>query len=209
MSATKLAQQYILGHPSVRDCIKLGLINYSALSREICKANRIRSFDAVLVACRRQSGKIKNTETQQSRILSLVNDARLKLTNRMLVAIAEKPRDFERVYELQREIRRVRGEFRLIEGGDWITIISEEKFEAEIKEVFKGRLLRLSTGLAQLVLSFDERIEVTPGVVSFVYGRLAENGINVLEEMSCWTDLLLVLAEQDAAKALKVLDLKN
>jgi aspartokinase len=54
---------------------------------------------------------------------------------------------------------------------------------------------------------FDERIETTPGVVSFIYGLLSDNGINVQEEMSCWTDLMIIIDEKNAAKAMRVLSL--
>ena len=59
--------------------------------------------------------------------------------------------------------------------------------------------------MAQITLIFDERIETTPGVVSFVYSLLASNAVNIREEMSCWTDLLLLLDERDAARAMEVL----
>jgi aspartokinase len=55
-------------------------------------------------------------------------------------------------------------------------------------------------------MTFDERLETTPGVVSFIYGLLAEHGINVVEEMSCWTELMLVVAEEDAARTIRLLN---
>jgi aspartokinase len=64
---------------------------------------------------------------------------------------------------------------------------------------------KISTGLALVSLLFDKRLETTSGVVAHVYGLLAERGVNVLEEMSCWTELLMVIEERDLASTLECL----
>src|SRR5438132_13126037 len=46
-------RDYIAGHPSVSDALKMGIVNYSALARKISKELGIRQKEAVLAACRR------------------------------------------------------------------------------------------------------------------------------------------------------------
>src|SRR2546430_15773016 len=46
-------RDYIAGHPSVLDALKMGIVNYSALARKISKELGIRQKEAVLAACRR------------------------------------------------------------------------------------------------------------------------------------------------------------
>src|SRR2546423_15429224 len=46
-------RDYIAGHPSISDGLKMGIINYSALARKISKELGIRQKEAVLAACRR------------------------------------------------------------------------------------------------------------------------------------------------------------
>ena len=58
-------------------------------------------------------------------------------------------------------------------------------------------------------VAFDEKIETTPGVVSFIYGLLADNSNNVWEEMSCWTDFMVIIEQKDAARAMRVLSLEE
>jgi hypothetical protein len=61
MNITKLTESYIAEHPSVKDCLKKGFINYSSLTRQICKDLNLdakKNFDAVLIACRRYYRKI-------------------------------------------------------------------------------------------------------------------------------------------------------
>jgi len=205
MSVTKLVQQYIAERSSIKDCLKRGLVNYSALSREICKSAGTRQFDAVLKACRRHAQRIAGQPAHERRIMSLIRKARMRMTNKIIVAIAEKPRDFERLYTLQRDERKRGADFQLIEGNQAVVVIAVSDAEETVRDVLRGRIKKVSRGLVQIAMQFDERIESTHGVVSFVYGLLAEHGINVLEEMSCWTDLMIVIAEKDAAKAMLVL----
>ena len=49
-SAAQLSRDYIDTHPSIKDAIKLGLINYSALTRKIMQDLGISNEEAVLVA---------------------------------------------------------------------------------------------------------------------------------------------------------------
>jgi len=207
MSVTRITQKYIAEHPSIKDCLLKGLINYSALAREVCDFHQIKRFDAVLIACRRYLERMKSQPTREKKIVNLIKAARIKLKNKMLIAIIEKPRDFENLYALQKEVKTERGDFHLIEGEEVVTIISNAEFEDNIRSEFKNKVKRISTSLAQVSMVFDEKIETTSGVVSFIYGLLADNGINVREEMSCWTDLLIVIDENDVAKAMRVLSL--
>jgi len=204
-----LTQRFISEHPSIKDCLRRGLINYSALARLICTDRGLDRFDAVLIACRRQHAMIKEQVPQEKRIIALMKRARIRLRNKMMVAIVEKPSDFERVYDLQKAIKKDRGDFHLIEGEEVLTIISNSEYAADLKETFRGRIKKITEDLAQLTMIFDAKIETTPGVVSFIYGLLADHSINVWEEMSCWTDFMVIIEEKDAARAMNVLSLED
>lgn len=205
MSVTRATQRYIAAHPSVKDCLKNGLINYSALSRAICREEKIKKFDAVLVACRRYASKVKLQPTHERKIVSLIRKARIRMVNKVIVAIIDKLRDAERIYALERELKERGSEFQFVDGEEALVVIASSDCEAAIREAFRARVRKVSRGLVRISMSLDQRLETTPGVVAFIYGRLAEHGINVLEEMSCWTDLMIVIAEEDAAKAMLVL----
>jgi aspartokinase len=150
---------------------------------------------------------IKDQMTQEKKVRALLKRAKIRLRNKMMVAIVEKPTDFERVYDLQKRIKRDRGDFHLIEGEEVLTLISNSDYVSDLKEAFRGKIKKVTEDLAQLTMVFDEKIETTPGVVSFIYGLLADNSINVWEEMSCWTDLMVIIEEKDAARAMHVLSL--
>ncbi len=206
MSITRLTQHYISERPSVRDCLKRGLINYSALSREICEEFGDKHFDAVLVACRRYSERVKGKESLETKVRALLKSVSIRTTNQMAVAIVEKPRDFEKLHRLQSFVRQERGDFHLIEGAEVLVLITNQDYLPEIRAQFRGKIKKTSADLVQISMLFDERLESTPGVVSFIYGVLAEQGVNVVEEMSCWTELMMVVTEEDAPRTLRILN---
>lgn len=207
MNISEQTNRYIAERPSVKECMRRGLVNYSALAREICDHLGSSQFDAVLVACRRYLQRIRNQASSEKRIIDLVRRARVRLRNKIAVAIIEKPRDYERLYRLQRDIKLARGDFNLVEGEDSLTLITNTEYLGVIREAFKGRIRKITEDQVQITMLFDEKIETTAGVVAFIYSLLAEHGINVREEMSCWTEVMLVLDELDAARAMRVLSL--
>ncbi|NTV23224.1 MAG: hypothetical protein HGA85_02505 [Nanoarchaeota archaeon] len=205
MNITKLVWAYIAERPSIRDCMKKGLVNHSELARQICEHHKMDKFDACLIACRRYAEKEAPKIDNENSIRDLMKTSKLRVRNKIMVAIIEKPRDMESVLVFEKNIRKKRGDINIIEGEDVVTVITNETYSDEVKEYFKSRVIRVTKGLAQVNMVFDERIESTSGVVSHVYSLLSEYGINILEEMSCWTDLMLIIDEKDLAKSVNCL----
>ncbi len=82
---TKLTEQYINERPSIRDCLKKKLVNYSQLSRQIIKDSSLKSrdFDAVLIAVRRYFRKISKSAAAEDRIRSLLSRSRIEIKNKI------------------------------------------------------------------------------------------------------------------------------
>ena len=137
----------------------------------------------------------------------MLANAHTSVVNKIAVAVVEKPFDQKRLADLKIYVRNLKGEFNLIEGRDVMTIIHSDRFSQMSKSALGSKVKRLITGLAQITLVFDERFETTPGVVAFIYGLLALDNLNIREEMSCGTDLLLVLSEADVKRALDCLSI--
>ena len=206
---TDIVRRYIFNHPSLRDCLIKNLINYSSLARKICEEENLEQFDAVLAACRRYAARFKNSSLNEIAISSLISKSKIRVRNKIIVAVIEKPRDFEKIHALRKLARKNRGDFNSIEGEDVVTLITNEEFLPDIKVAFKGRIKIVTEDLVQISMIFGRKIETTPGVTAFVYSLLAEKGINVREEMSCWTDILIVIDQKDMARALSVLDFSD
>ena len=205
MNVSKLTQEYVREHPSVADCLAKGLINYSALARQICDERDLKAFDAVLVACRRQHSRMKGRLSHERKDSQLIRSAKVRVTTKMIVSFIEKARTLDRALALHRHVREDRGEFNLIEGEEVFTIVTNIDYLPKLRESFEGRVKRVSKGLAQISMLFDESLETVSGVVATLYRLFAENDINIREEMSCWTEVMVVIEEKDIGRAMQAL----
>ncbi|MBI2140845.1 ACT domain-containing protein [Candidatus Woesearchaeota archaeon] len=207
MNITKLAEQYIEEHPSVKDCLRKRLVNYSQLSRRIMKDNNLKSsdFDAVLIAARRYLWKLSKFSAAEDKIRSLLAKSSIDIKTKIAVAVIEKHILTDDLLELERKIKKSRNVFYAVEGTAAITIITAAVFLDDIRSSFKSSIIKIWTNLALVVIASPEEIEETPGVFSYLAGLLADRGINVLEAMSCWSETLFVVSEKDIAKVLEAL----
>ncbi|MCB0332530.1 MAG: hypothetical protein KDD55_03455 [Bdellovibrionales bacterium] len=201
---TRLTQQFVSSRPSIRDCLQLGLINYSALARAICDTYNLEQFDAVLMASRRLRERLKKRAAHEKAIIHLLKDAKIHAKTKMVVATISRSRNLEVLDSFQREVKQSGGDFTLIDGEEVTTIITNREHVPHLRSILKKRIQRLSEDLAQISMIMDPRIETTPGVVSYVYGLLYHNGVNIREEMSCWNNLMFIVEERDLARALEI-----
>jgi len=83
----ELTKRYIAGHPEVRECLAMDMVNYSKLARRIAREIRARKIPAVVVACRRYASSIRKGKREETgiellkksekRIIMAKNQARL------------------------------------------------------------------------------------------------------------------------------------
>ncbi|MBN2454440.1 hypothetical protein JXB11_02745 [Candidatus Woesearchaeota archaeon] len=201
MNITKLVEGYISSHPSIKDSLIKGLVNYSSLSRLIMKELKLesKSFDAVLIACRRHQERLKADELHEEKIISIIRKSKLEIKNKIVVAVVQKDYIYSLVNELGKSAKRVSEPFYAIEGSDVITMVTSEALLGKVKDNFGTHILRLSKDLALVTIRSPKELEKTSGVFSVLAGTLAERGINVLETMSCWTDTLFVVEDKDVS----------
>ncbi len=202
---TKETEEYIKDHPSVKDCLKKGLINYSSLSRRISDEKKIKNFDAILVAARRYSGKLKKEKVSEREIIDILRRSKVDTKSKMIVAVVDKNFFFDNLIDLQKKTKKHDEDVDIIQGVSTITIITSRDFLAEVKGLFKNNIIRLNQDLVEIIVRSPKEIEDTPGVISHLYSLLSDNNINIVETMSSWTDTIFVIEEKDLVKALNVL----
>ena len=128
---TKLTENYIQEHPSVKDCLRNGLVNYSSLSRKIASESKLnvkKDFDAILIACRRFKRKLKKEEIFERRILKILKASKIEIKNKVIAIVLEKDVFYGTLLNLEKEIKKRNEIFRIIEGASAITIITSEEF---------------------------------------------------------------------------------
>lgn len=208
MNVTKLTEQYIADHPCILDSMQKDLINFSKLSRQIAKdmqLNPKEDFDAILIACRRYREKLKKTRSIEDKIRKVLAASKLEVRTKIVAVVVEKDVFYDALIDLGKQIKKRKGEFHIIEGTSALTIITAQEFLPNIKNFCENKIIRVNENLAEIILISPPNIEATPGIVSTVTTRLFQNNINILEEMSSWTDTIFLIPETDIGKAVEVL----
>jgi len=208
LNITKLTESYILEHPSIKDCLKNGLINYSSLSRKIAlelNLNLKKNFDAILIACRRLKRKLKKEEAFESKILKILKHSKIEIKNKIVAIVLEKDIFFGNLINLEKEIKKQKEIFRVIEGVSGITIITIEDFVDLINKYFKNKIILENRNLAEITIKSPKEIETTPGTYAYLCSLFGENNINIVETLSCWTDTIFLVNENDVGKAMSLL----
>ena len=208
MNITKSTENYILEHPSIKDCLKNGLINYSSLSRKIASELNLdlkKNFDAILIACRRYKRKLKKEEIHENKILKILKESKIEIKNKIIAVVLEKDIFFGNLLNLEKEIKRRKEIFRIIEGISGITIITTEDFLELIKKSFKNKIILENKNLAEITIKSPKDIETTPGTYAYLCSIFGDNNINIVETLSCFTDTIFLIKEEDVGKVMGLL----
>jgi hypothetical protein len=199
-TTTELTEKYLSEHPSILDCLKNGIINYSKLSRKIAKDLDIEkktSIEAILIACRRYEEKIKDKKILENKILNILKKSELEIKNKIIVCIVDKRKYLDKIINLEKKVQKNADTFYAVEGSKVFTIITSEKYVEDLKNLFSSSIIKISKNLAMITIKSPKELENTPGVNAYVYSRFREHEINIVEQMSCWTDTIVVIDEKD------------
>lgn len=206
LSAAEITRNYIDRHPSIRDCITKDLINYSSLSRLIMKELGVKNEEAVLAASRRYAMKLAKSDLEGD-ILKVLEESRLELKTRICIVVAKN--EWTVLRNLEDVVRRFLAEkstMQVLQSTNGITIISEDRHLLSIvKAVGQDHVLSVKENLAEITIKSPVRIEETPGVFAYVMGMLSEQGINLLEAVSCYTDTIFIVTRDDMMRAFDIL----
>ncbi|MFH1590783.1 MAG: hypothetical protein ABIC95_02545 [archaeon] len=207
-TTTEQSQGYLREHPSIKDCLKKGVINYSRLARRIAKDLDIEkdtSMEAILIACRRYAEKLKGEPETEEKIRDVVRQSEVTIKNRIATLIVDKRIYVDHLIDVEKKVRKGADTFYAIEGVGVYTVIVSERYVPELKKLFSRHILHSMGGLSLIILKTSEDIEFTPGVNAFLYSIFSEHGINIVETMSCWTDTIFVIEDKDVPDAMQFL----
>jgi predicted regulator of amino acid metabolism with ACT domain len=103
----------------------------------------------------------------------------------------------EKLLEMEKKTRKTADPFYAIEGTKVFTIILSEKYLDDFKKLFGRNILKTSKNLTMITIKSPTDMENTPGVIAYITSLFSEHGINIVETMSCWTDTIFIVTEQD------------
>src|SRR3989338_2192302 len=205
-SIASIVERLVREKPSLEYSLKIGVISYMRLARYLHpeverEIGREAAVPAILMALQRMgSAHVKHEGEHAYRIKNL--STRGGMAD---ISIAKSARVKEIVGKVQEVMEAERGESaNFVHGNNELTMIfSSSKFR-EVKGILKGEKIREEIGgLPQLSILFDEKRADTPGLIALILKELAWREINVVEVVSTYTELGIIVREDDIVDAYK------
>jgi aspartokinase len=205
-TVARQVREYIAGHPSITDALKMDIVNYSALARRICKELGIRREEAVLAACRRYPIE-KLRGYSEDAIRRMLQKSRIETRTKVAaITVVQGVDVLQRLGDVVEELLDENKVCRLLQVSQGTVIIVEDGSVSRVtKKLRPEHIISVSRGLVEIAVTSPETIEKTPGLLAFLSGALASRGINIVEEMSCYTDTIFILDRKDMTRAVEVL----
>ena len=205
-SVAETTRKYIDRHPSVRDCVSKDLVNFSSLSRLIMKETGVTHEEAVLAASRRYAARLSKTDFEGD-IMSVFEESRLELKTRICIVVAKNEWVvLKNLEEIVRKILSEKSTMQVLQSANGITVISEDKYLPSItRAIGEDHIITIKQNLAEITVKSPPRIEETVGAFAYILSMMSEQGINMLEAVSCYTDTIFIVSREDMMPAFDIL----
>jgi aspartokinase len=205
-TVARQVRDYISGHPSISDALKMDIVNYSALARKISRELGIRREVAVLAACRRYPVE-KLRGYSEDAVRRTLQKSRIQTRTKVATIIVVEGVDvLQRLGDVVEELLDENKVCRLIQVSQGTVIIVDDDSVTRVtRKLREGQLVSVNKNLVEIAVTSPETIESTPGMLAFLATALASRGINIIQVMSCYTDTIFLLEREDMTLAVDVL----
>jgi len=211
---SELVKEEIRSSLYINEVLKRGMINFSALTRELLpkikRKNKKANFASVLIAIQRYYEDNKSSSSKDV-LLELLKNNELIMKNKVCSLTLERTKPvMTLINKISQEIRWDMGDILFfIQGSSEITLVADKKNE----KLFLGlgsKIIEKKDNLALLSLreiaeksSYSKDI---PGFLAILTNTLSDNGINIIDIASAYTQIIFILEEKDLIKAYSALD---
>src|ERR1051326_7635011 len=207
VSTAQAVRKYIDTHPSIKDCMRMGIINLSALARKIMDEKGIKSEEAALIACRRYELD-PQSEINEEAILRVLRRSKMEIRTKVSIVTV---RPSWHIYgKLEKAMSTMRGRnhpLHVIQGTGSVTLITDGSVHKEIVDIVgEDEILKQDKNLVELIVTSPDVIEDVPGILAYLSTSLSSKGINMIEVMSCYKDTMFVIEEKDMMEAFDTLN---
>ncbi|HJT09300.1 MAG TPA: ACT domain-containing protein [Candidatus Nitrosotalea sp.] len=208
LSVPDAVREIITRNRSIYDCIKMDLVNYTALAVKIQKEVEVQvggpvNLNTIVVAIKRYADSFDKKDDLQND--SVLKNARLSLTDGIL-DIKFSSQDFEMkdAVSLMDSFTRIDPDYEFFRLTDSFRFLTEDISDVrKLLESFSSHKNFFQSGLAKISISMSQ--SDSPDVVSYVSEILHNSGIELVNAFFGQDNIVLVLHEKDAAKAYEIL----
>ena len=208
-SVPDVVREIIIQNRSIFDCMKMDLINYTALAvkiqPEVEKQLGARvNLNTIVVAIKRHSDSFEQKDEINNE--SVLKNARLSLTDGILdIKFSANDLGEEKTISLLNKFSEINPDYEFFRMANSFRVLTEDL--AGIREIF-GALGnaedKFSTGLAKIKILISPDQSRTD-VASYVAQVLHSNGIEPVNAFFSQDNIIIVLNEKDASRAYEIL----
>lgn len=211
MSIPELVREIITRNRSIYDCLKMDLINYTALAVKIQpEIERILgstvNLNTIVVAIKRYADSFEIKENIKDE--SVLKNARLSLTDGIM-DIKFPMKDFAEMdtMSILDKFSKITNNYEFFRMSDSFRFLTEDM--ESIRQIFENvpnNESMFSTGLAKIRISIPSN-QNQSDVVSYVAEILHYNGIELVNAFFSQESIIIILNEKDASRAYEILHL--
>jgi hypothetical protein len=210
-TVAEVIEEQVAAAPFLEDALALGILNLSALARRLRPRveealHKEVSDAAVMMALKRLEPRFAGKSAAVIRVLRRMGELTVR-SNLVEFTFRNSETILERQRELLAAIHRRSDTFLTVTQGVLeVTIIASATFTRRIEEVFASeRTVSRLDNLSAINIRLPKETVQTPGVHYVLLKQLAFADINVVEVVSTFTELTVVLSHQEVDRAFSVL----
>lgn len=217
VSVAEITRELVRSKPFLEDALIRGIINYNALAEELLSQVQERfngepiKLATVSMALRRLGDQLSSQHfTQIERKLRefASSDMIIKYDLFEITVGISSAMDLGKVLSKLYEIVPVTANsfLSVTQGTTEATVITQSVYRDEIITLFEEfRKISLIDNLSALSIRIPENSAENPGLFYYITKSLAMDGINIVELISTFSEMQLILHEDDVAEASKAI----
>src|SRR4030042_1890470 len=187
MTIAQSVRSHLRNKPYLLEALEKGIVNLSELSRQIREDLKTDNMSAIKAALRRFSGELqRHKQKREEKVLQLLKRSGIAVYDRKSVIITSNEMETKSGMKVD-----------LL--GKFVYLLDRSDMPERISALVRH------DNCTMVVIHSPEELEATPGVVAFIATLLAEQNVNIIEFISCWTGTIIVVEKKDSLKAYEVL----
>lgn len=193
MKVAEKVRDYIENRPYISEALEKNIVNMSELGRIIQRDLEIQSVHATKAALRRHSQKLrKSRQRREEAVIDLLQASKLMLLDNLSIVITCKELEIANKMKIK------------LTDLHYVYLVERASLK-EITRTAANDLCLARENCAAIVINSPERMETTPGVVSYLTSLLSGQSISSLAFASCYTETTIVVERKDALKSYEIL----
>lgn len=209
MSIPEIVREIITRNRSIYDCVKMDLINYTALAVKIQKDIEVQvggpvNLNTIVVAIKRYADSFEEKDEVQNE--PVLKNARLSLTDG-IADIRFSTNDFEMgdATDLMNRFMKIDPDYEFFRLTDSFRVLTEDIDDVrELLASLPNQKNFFQTGLAKINIHIPDT-QSRSDIVSYVSEVLHDSGIELVNAYFGQEDIIIILQEKDAARAYQIL----